>query len=112
MLCRRSVVRPCANADESEKSSTLRASSGLSASTNDSAAVLTAVGGSGHAAAGIEREHDRDRRHGLLEGVHLLGDAVFEHHEIIARQSSTSSRLASVTVNSSDGRTGGGFGAK
>ena len=96
----------------SENSSTPSASSGLRASTNDSAAALTAVGGPGHAAAGVEREHDRDRRHRFLERVHLLRDPVFDHHEIVARQVHELALLASVAVNSSDGRTGGGAGAK
>jgi hypothetical protein len=37
-----------------------------------------AVSGLGHAAAGVEREHDGNRRHRLLEGVDVLSNAVFE----------------------------------
>src|SRR5689334_11495008 len=38
-----------------------------------------------HAAAGIEREHDGDGIHRLLERVDFLLDAVFEHIEIVRR---------------------------
>ena len=47
---------------------------------------LDCIGRLDHAAAGIERQHDRDRRHRLLEGIHLLGDAIFEDDEIAERQ--------------------------